>query len=197
MTTFRHVNLPSSALLGSLDKSPNVHGDFLRAISRIGVGTLCISAVAIPMLQTATHIAFKYSVRRKITGPDGTRFPIITFRTQQLPIFCATAQAYVLQALYKHMISRFTDDATDAQVRHASATIFKATAMRPAKVLQLALSERCGAQGLFAYNQIVPQLVCCYTTDSSRKLYLSVVFRMIYEVSALQKVTLWCSPFVS
>ncbi|KAI0724922.1 hypothetical protein C8Q72DRAFT_643557 [Fomitopsis betulina] len=158
MTTFQHVNIPPSALLGSLDKSLDPHGDFLKDISRIGVGTLCISAVAIPMLQTAAHIAFKYSVRRKIGSLDSARVPIISFRTQQLPIFYATAQAYVLPALYKHMITRFTDTAVDSRVRHACATIFKAMAMRPAKNLHLALSDRCGAQGLFSYNQIVSQL---------------------------------------
>ena len=82
MTTFQHVNIPSTALLGTLERSHDVHGDFLKAISRIGVGTLCISAVSIPMLQTAAHIAFKYSTRRKIGGPNGSRLPIISFRTQ-------------------------------------------------------------------------------------------------------------------
>ena len=183
MTTFQHVNLPSSALLGNLDKSLNVHDDFLKAISRIGVGTLCISAVAIPMLQNAARMVFKYSVRRKITSPDGRRFPIISFRTQQLPIYYATAQAYVLKALYKHMIARFTDRTADTRVRHACATIFKAMAMRPAQNLQLALSERCGAQGLFAYNQIVSQLVCYRITNPVCTLYSrKYCTRMICEV---------------
>ncbi|TFY67384.1 hypothetical protein EVJ58_g1658 [Rhodofomes roseus] len=158
ITRFEHVTLPSAALLGDLEKSDSPHQDFLQAIWRVGVGTLSLSATTIPLLQIATLIAFKYSVRRKIGGPDGAPLPIISFRTQQMPIFHAAAQVYVLQALSKHIILRFVDTTADHRVRHAAATIFKAATMRQFQTLHLELSERCGAQGLFAYNQIASQL---------------------------------------
>ena len=159
ITHFNHVILPSSALLGHLDKSETPHEDFLTSIWRVSVGTLSLSACAIPLLQIATRIVFKYSARRMIGGFDGVPSPILTFRTQQLPIYYATAQAYVLQSLHKRMTRSFTDGGVDARVRHAFATVFKAAAMRPCQNLHMALSERCGAQGLFAHNQIVAQLV--------------------------------------
>ena len=159
ITVFNHVSLPFSALLGHLDKSDTPHEDFLASIWRVSVGTLSLSACSIPLLQIATFIVFKYSERRTIGGPGGTHSPILTFRTQQTPIFYATAQVHVLQALHKCIAMSFTDDRVDARVRHAFATIFKAAAMRPCQNLHMALSERCGAQGLFAYNQIVSQLV--------------------------------------
>lgn len=159
ITHFEHVRLPSSALLGHLDMSETPHEDFLVSIWRVSVGTLSLSACAIPLLQIATHIVFKYSTRRTIGGPNGTPLPIIVFRTQQMPIFYAAAQVYVLRALHKWITERFLDKGLDARVRHAFATIFKAAAMRPCQNLHMALSERCGAQGLFAYNQVVSQLV--------------------------------------
>ncbi|KAH9832614.1 acyl-CoA oxidase [Rhodofomes roseus] len=158
ITRFEHVTLPSAALLGDLEKSDSPHQDFLQAIWRVGVGTLSLSVITIPLLQIATLIAFKYSVRRKIGAPDGAPLPIISFRTQQMPIFHAAAQVYVLQALSKHIVLRFADTTADHRVRHAAATIFKAATMRQCQTLHLELSERCGAQGLFAYNQIVSQL---------------------------------------
>ena len=160
MTHFNHVSLPFSALLGHLDKSETPHEEFLASIWRVSVGTLSLSACAIPILQIASHITFKYSERRMIGGPGGETIPILAFRTQQTPILYAVAQVYVLQALYKRAVETFMDGRVDARVRHAFATIFKAAAMRPCQNLHMALSERCGAQGLFAYNQIVSQLVC-------------------------------------
>lgn len=159
ITHFEHVHLSSFALLGHLGKSETPHEDFLVSIWRVSVGTLSLSSCTIPLLQIATHIVSKYSARRTIGGPNGALLPIIAFRTQQMPIFYATAQVYVLQALHKHITESFLDRRLDARVRHAFATVFKAAAMRPCQNLHMALSERCGAQGLFAYNQIVSQLV--------------------------------------
>ena len=45
------------------------------------------------------------------------------------------------------------DSSHGPNVRHAVATVFKATVARASQVL-LELTERCGWQGLFAYNQI-------------------------------------------
>jgi acyl-CoA oxidase len=168
ITSFNHVFLPSSALLGSLPKSvtdgvaaASAHSDFLASLWRVGVGTLALSAVTLPALQIASTIAYRYSARRMIHGPDDVPVPIIAVRTQQAPVFTAVAQAYVLRAFYKHAVAIFVDQnpAVDPRVKHAVATVFKAVALRLSQTSHWALSERCGAQGLFACNQIISQLV--------------------------------------
>lgn len=154
ITRFTNVKLPSSALLGNIGQKPSSNEDFLAAIWRVSVGTLALSTVAIPALQIAAYIAYKYSCRRLV----GT-VPIISFRTQQLPIFVAVAQTHVLAALQKYAVRNFMDGKHSFQVRHAFACIFKAVALEHAQASHIALSERLGAQGLFEYNQIVSQLV--------------------------------------
>lgn len=83
-----------------------------------------------------------------------------------MPIFYAVAHAYVLRALYGHVVSRFVDSKADPRVRHAYATVFKVASMRRCEALHIELSERCGAQGLFTHNQIVSQLVRAISNSS-------------------------------
>ncbi|KAJ7748814.1 acyl-CoA oxidase [Mycena maculata] len=155
LTTFHHVTLPSSALLGEIDVSvpPRLH--FLLSIWRVAVGTLALSSVAIPGLHLASHIAYRYSIRRVVRGHDGSSVPIFSFRTQQIPIFTALAQALVLRAFHQEAIKLFADDELSPFIRHGIATAFKTVVVRDLLSSCSALSERCGAQGLFSFNQII------------------------------------------
>ncbi|PBK77601.1 hypothetical protein ARMSODRAFT_290277 [Armillaria solidipes] len=49
-------------------------------------GTLALASLALPATQIAALIAYKYSLRRKVGIPA---HPIVSFRTQQIPIFTA------------------------------------------------------------------------------------------------------------
>ncbi|KAK0216177.1 acyl-CoA oxidase [Armillaria fumosa] len=151
---FTQVHLPKWSLLGYISDKPSTHDDFLAAIWRISVGTLALTSLALPATQIAAHIAYKYSLRRKVGIPAQ---PIIGFRTQQIPIFTAVAQTYVIEAWTKHAIKHFMDPAADRHARHAIATIYKAVVMEHAQTTHFSLSERLGAQGLFDYNQIITQ----------------------------------------
>ncbi|KAH6961685.1 acyl-CoA dehydrogenase/oxidase [Ilyonectria sp. MPI-CAGE-AT-0026] len=139
ITTFEHVRLPRNALLGSISKSKDERADFLRQIWRVSIGTLSLSIMGVSAIKVGTHIAGTYSQRRTITAPDGhTRVPIMSFSTQQRPIIEGWA---------------FMNADHGPLARHALATIFKSTVIRASRILN-ELTERCGWQGLFAYNQI-------------------------------------------
>ncbi|KAH8646462.1 acyl-CoA dehydrogenase/oxidase [Ilyonectria robusta] len=141
ITTFEHVRLPRNALLGSISKSKDERADFLRQIWRVSIGTLSLSIMGVSAIKVGTHIAGTYSQRRTITAPDGhTRVPIMSFSTQQRPIIEGWVQA-------------FMNADHGPLARHALATIFKSTVVRASRILN-ELTERCGWQGLFAYNQI-------------------------------------------
>ncbi|EIN13055.1 hypothetical protein PUNSTDRAFT_131278 [Punctularia strigosozonata HHB-11173 SS5] len=155
VTYFHHVKLPKGALLGDTECVTNPHMDFLLAIWRVGVGTLALSSCMIPAIRIATSIAYRYSFRRHIGGRKGETVPIISFRTQQLPVFFAIAQAYILDTFHKHAVRYFMDNTMDPRVRHGIATTFKAGIMSHTYNTLYSLSERCGAQGLFGYNKIV------------------------------------------
>jgi len=81
--------------------------------------------------------------------------PIIRFRTQQLPILHAVAQTIVLDAYGKDAVRRFLQPNLDPRVRHGIAAALKAAMVQHCQSTLYALSERCGAQGLFEHNQII------------------------------------------
>ncbi|PCG95882.1 Acyl-CoA dehydrogenase/oxidase [Penicillium occitanis (nom. inval.)] len=151
ITSFCHVRLPSTALLGEINDSPNFH----TTIHRVHIGTLALSTVLIPQLQHAVYVAGKYSLRRHITDPSGITKPIASFRTQQAPILHCIAQIKVYDAFANECTRIFMDNNIQYSVRHGIAATFKAVVTHASQETLYALAERCGAQGLFEYNGII------------------------------------------
>ena len=154
LTTFDHVRLPSLALLGSLSKPADMRASFLSAIGRVGIGTAALSFIGISILKVAAYIAGTYSLRRMVSGPDGNRVPIINFRTQQGPILHALAEIEVFEAYGDDLIDRYTRE-DNQDIQHALGTCFKTALATTTQARLYQLSERCGAQGLFKFNQII------------------------------------------
>jgi hypothetical protein len=108
--------------------------------------------MGISAIQVGTRIAAVYSERRTITAPDEhAPKEIMSFSTQQRPIVEGWVQGKVLHAFARWTVGKCPDPAHPAQ--HALATIFKTTVIKASRVLR-DLTERCGWQGLFAFNQI-------------------------------------------
>ncbi|EXM13640.1 hypothetical protein FOTG_17914 [Fusarium oxysporum f. sp. vasinfectum 25433] len=152
LTAFNHVDLPFSALLGSSSEPENDRLDFLRQIWGVSAGTLSLSIMGISAIKVGTRVAAVYIERRTITAPDGpVPGEIMSFSTQQRPIVEGWVQGKVLHAFARWTIG-MCPNLSDA-TQHALATIFKATVMKASQILR-PLTERCGWQGLCAYNQI-------------------------------------------
>ena len=152
LTTFNHVSLPSTSVLGASTRPENDRLDFLGQIWRVSAGTLSLSIMGISAIKLGTRIVSVYSERRTITAPDGnTPKEIMAFSTQQRPVVEGWVQGNILHAYAQWTIGMCPDLTATAQ--HALATIFKATVMKASQILRT-LAERCGWQGLFAYNQI-------------------------------------------
>ncbi|KAJ5926541.1 hypothetical protein N7516_008314 [Penicillium verrucosum] len=135
ITSFNHVRLPHSALLGALDKPKDT-----------------------PM-KRSVFVAGKYSQRRHILGPDQKPKPIISFRTQYGPILHALAQISVLDAYTQKNIQYFQDSNLAAPVRHAIGAMAKAVLYKTSQASLFTLSERCGAQGLYENNHIIESML--------------------------------------
>lgn len=155
ITRFDHVHLPATALLAPACKPKNSRADFLSQIWRVSVGTLALSIMGISSIRVACEIAIGYSQRRT-TGLSGSnaRVPIWTFSTQRRPILKARVFSVVLDAFARRAAREFTNPSHPSSIRHAFATICKAAIAERVTILT-ELSERCGWQGLFAYNQIM------------------------------------------
>ena len=131
-----------------------MRAQFFNTISRITTGTLAMSLSMIPALKCVTYIAGKYSLRRTVGVQDKMQIPIISFRTQQLPIQHALAQIAVMEPFANQIIAWFTDLSLEAEVRNGLAVILKAVFVEMAQRSIPQLIERCGAQGLFQHNQV-------------------------------------------
>ncbi|KAF3385510.1 Peroxisomal acyl-coenzyme A oxidase 3 [Penicillium rolfsii] len=154
LTYFDHVQLPPSALLGTLEKPRNERDNFLSTIHRMGAGTLFLAGACIPLIKMAVYNAGKFSYRRHILGPDGQPMPVINFRTQHLPILHAIARAHVLQAFLIYAGRQYCIEA-DSRIRHIFATTFKAVTIHHFKDSLRPLNEGCGWQGYYDRNQIL------------------------------------------
>jgi acyl-CoA oxidase len=120
---------------------------------RIPTGTAALAGLTLPMMKAYATIGAMYSMRRHI-GPPNKRVPIISFRTQQIPILTVTAQVYVMEAFLHWAQTLFSDTTIDYRVRHAVAAVVKLAGITMSNAGAIAISDRCGVQGLFAHNQI-------------------------------------------
>ena len=164
ITTFNRVKLPSHALLGAkgtqAQEKAAVRADYFSAIWRTAVGALVLASGNVPAMERSAYICGKYSQRRTVGAAGGNgRTPILSFRTQQLPILTTAVQSMVAKTFRETAIKNFRNPEVDYRVRHAWATIFKATVVHHAQAGTLALAARCGAQGIFAHNEIISQHV--------------------------------------
>ncbi|CEL10553.1 hypothetical protein ASPCAL13670 [Aspergillus calidoustus] len=156
LTYFNHVELPFSALLGTLEKPRNERDNFLQTIHRMGAGTLFLAGSTIPLIKMAVYNASKFSFRRHIQGHDGKPMPVINFRTQHLPILHAIARAHVLQAFLIYAGREYCiHQKTDSRISHIFATTFKAVTIHHFQTSLKALNEGCGWQGYYDRNQII------------------------------------------
>ena len=161
LTYFDSVRLPQSALLGPLEPSQFPHQDFVQSIWRVAVGSIALTGIALSAMGIYCRIGALYSIRRTVTASDGSSIPILHFRTQQIPILTATAQFFVLQALFRWATALFSFSDLDPQIRHGIAACAKAAIVQHSLAAALSISERCGAQGLFEMNQMSGTFVSC------------------------------------
>ncbi len=154
MTSFNHVRLPRTALLGSTEAPKDPRSAFFFNISRVITGTLCMGAFGVSAMGVASCIGARYSLRRQVMDPStGSPKPIISFSTQFIPVLSAIARSLVFIEFGDYARALFVSE-TDPAVRHCVAAIFKATVVKHTNDITLTLGDRCGAQGLFAVNQL-------------------------------------------
>lgn len=160
LTCFQNVTLPPQSLLGDIIAPGDHRRNFMETIHRVGVGSLTLSAVAIPGLKMAAYIGARYSMRRCVTGRSGRPMPIMSFRTQQLPILHCLAQGYVLEKFYRRCIEWLRNvPKEDLQSLNALQAIAKVTIIGHWRRTGCTIADRCGAQGTFDFNQIMPMEV--------------------------------------
>jgi hypothetical protein len=147
-------------LLGKPHTTTTVRKDgFSELIWCVPIGTLSLSLTAIPALKASAWIDAEYALKRTV-GENPT--PIIHFRTQQIPIFHAIAQPYVVPEYARWSMARFIDSRVDSRLRHAYAMLFKTVGhtLSSARIL----SQEIRWRGLLEDNQLIQIEVRMYLT---------------------------------
>lgn len=157
-TSFHHVPLPAEALLGQLRGSPkDERKDFLRAIHRVTVGTLCLSTSNATVLRVAGSIAGRYSAQRRVGAPKSVS--ILSFSTQYGPIARVLAHAIVFDKYAVEAVQFFVANVGNPDMQNVIAGVFKTTVLSFTQKALSELVDRCGWQGLYAHNQVSRLLV--------------------------------------
>lgn len=185
ITTFNRVHLPPQALLGTREDNgqTNARVEHIATIWRTAVGALAVASGGVSGMQRAAYIAGHFSLRRTVGSPSGGRMSIIAFRTQHSLILSTLARAFVFKEFWKVAISSFSDSSCDFRVRHAWASIFKATVVHQAQEATLSLALRCGAQGIFNHNEIIELHV-------GLNLFMQVTIPLIVSQSTLLGISI-------
>ncbi|KAI1146226.1 acyl-CoA dehydrogenase/oxidase C-terminal [Nemania diffusa] len=152
-TSFSHVPLPAEALLGHLHGSPeDERKDFMRAIHRVNVGTLCLSTSNATVLRVLGCIAGRYSAKRWVGAPKSV--PILSFSIQYGPIARVLAHAAVFDKYAIEAMQLFMANIGKPDMQNVVAGSFKATVLDYTQKALSELVDRCGWQGIYAHNQI-------------------------------------------
>ncbi|MBT2488586.1 acyl-CoA oxidase [Streptomyces sp. ISL-96] len=167
LTTFDRVWLPQAAMLqsehGRLDDKGalrstlgNRRKRFLRSISRVTAGKLCMSAAAVGVSRTALTLAVRHAHFRHISGPrTGQWAPLVAHRSHHGRLLQAMATAYAMTFLHRTVVSRWAEhQEADRSETERLVAIAKSWSTWQARDIIIECRERCGAQGLFTPNRL-------------------------------------------
>lgn len=166
LTWFDHVTVPRRNLLhgemggfssdgGFQPGSGNLRQRFLRTMSRIQPGRLCVSSAAAGAGKASIYTAFRYAERRLTNGPGRNEVPVMEYRSHQRDLFPALAKVYAMNLLLNHAKREFLahSGAASDELNHLIA-ITKALSTWEMHDVAGICRERCGAQGMFRVNRI-------------------------------------------
>lgn len=170
-TAFHHVPLPHTALLqgdhGRLTRDGHFTSSlgsprkrFLRSISRVTMGKLCMSAYSLGTTRHALAVAVRHAHNRHTSGmTGGHKVPLFAHRSHHGPLLEATATAYAA-TLLQRSVTRQWAEASDGDVegRERLIAVAKGWITWQARAIMTECRERCGAQGLILANGIAGQL---------------------------------------
>ncbi|WP_030574939.1 acyl-CoA dehydrogenase family protein, partial [Streptomyces aureocirculatus] len=171
-----HLPLPPTALLQAPHSHLDPHGThhttignprkrFLRTLNRVTLGKLCMSAACLGMARTALTTAITYAHNRHINGPHkNQRIPLTAHRTHHQPLLTHLATTYALTLLHRTTLTQYTHHTQNPHTTpHQRDTIERQIALTKAittwqcRTIAIEARERCGAQGLFPYNNLTEQ----------------------------------------
>ncbi|WP_328401057.1 acyl-CoA dehydrogenase family protein [Nocardia sp. NBC_00403] len=168
LTSFNNVRLSRGSQLshtgtriddGQLISPIPADNQVWRAISRVRVGRLCISAMAAAVSRAALSIAVRHAAQRDIASMAGGRVPLFHVPSHYGPLLDTVADTYVATTAVEVALDAFVD-ATDNQADEQGPQLTDLVALTKHFATTTALRvcnevrDRLGAEGMFAHNKI-------------------------------------------
>ncbi|MEU9094393.1 acyl-CoA dehydrogenase [Streptomyces sp. NPDC048428] len=166
LTRFDQVRVPRrNLLLGDMGEftrdgafkpaAGNQRKRFLKAMSRIQPGRLCVSSAAVGAGRASVYIALRYAAQRLTNAPGRNDMPVLEYRSHQLSLFTQLAKVYAMTFLLNHAKRRYVSEAGEvsAELNVLIALTKTLTTWEMTETIAVC-RERCGAQGIFSANRI-------------------------------------------
>jgi acyl-CoA oxidase len=133
----------------------NARRRFLRAMTRIQPGRICVSSAAMSAGRAAVYVALRYAQRRLTNAPGRTAVPVMEYRSHQAPLLTALAKVYAGTFLLNHVKRLYlgTGGVVPAPLNDLI-SITKAQCTWDMTQVVGVCRERCGAQGMFSVNRV-------------------------------------------
>ena len=133
----------------------NVRARFLKSMSRIMPGRLCVASSGLGGGKASLYIALKYAQNRLTNAPGAGSTEIINFSAYQRDVLVNLARTYAMIALTNDGKTRFVaePETPDAELMN-QINITKALVTWEMTDVIANCRERCGAQGIFSVNKI-------------------------------------------
>lgn len=165
LTGFRDLKIPLKNLLyGNIGKisedgeftasikSPRKR--FLRAMSRIIPGRLCVSSSAVGAGKASVYLAIKYGLARKTNGSGSNDVPVLDYVNHQVDLFTALSKVYASVFLVNHSKNEYAKASEDSvEINNLIGMTKAISTWEMTEVIQVC-RERCGNQGIFSVNRI-------------------------------------------
>ncbi|MFC9897133.1 acyl-CoA dehydrogenase family protein [Nocardia sp. NPDC127579] len=167
LTRFDHVRVGREALVshtgttidddGRLNAPISRDNQVWRAIARVRLGRLCISAMAAAISRAALSVALQHATQRDIPSMDGGRIALADLRAHNARLLEVAADTYVASAAVELAIDAFENAGDDEHANEITdlVSLTKYLTTTTALGVTSEVRDRLGAQGMFAHNRIV------------------------------------------
>ncbi|MBF6415732.1 acyl-CoA dehydrogenase [Nocardia cyriacigeorgica] len=166
ITRFDNVRLSRECLLSHTGTYIDDNGELVspipadnqvwRAISRVRLGRMCISAMAAAVSRAALATAVQHATQRDIAGMAGGRIRLADVPAHRSKLLDAVADTYVAGMAVEVALRAFPE-AADEQAPEITdlVSLTKYLTTNTALRVTSEVRDRLGAQGVFAHNKIV------------------------------------------
>lgn len=167
ITRFDHVRVGRECLLSHTGTRIDENGELIspirsdnhvwRAISRVRLGRLCISAMAAAVSRASLSIAVRHATQRDIAGMAGGRLSLVNVPAHRDRLIDAVVDTYVASLAVEVALDAFEKATDDEQAPGITDLVALTKHLATSTALQVSseVRDRLGAQGVFDHNQIV------------------------------------------